>query len=56
MNVAAIDKVAPLQADEVSDLRVGGLGIYLMQALMDEVEVTSSGGATEVVMTKYLSE
>ncbi|MGO4372373.1 ATP-binding protein, partial [Paenibacillus sp. MCAF20] len=30
----ALDMSAPLAAEQVSDLRVGGLGIYLIQALM----------------------
>ncbi|CAM4430330.1 anti-sigma B factor RsbW [Paenibacillus alkaliterrae] len=55
MYTDAVGKAAPLQAAEVSDLRVGGLGIYLMQALMDDVVVNTASGATEVVMTKYLA-
>ena len=39
----------------IEEANVGGLGIYLMQALMDEVEVMSGGG-TEVVLTKWLSK
>jgi serine/threonine-protein kinase RsbW len=37
----------------LNDTQVGGLGLYLMQALMDEVEVRTNGG-TEVVLTKTL--
>ncbi|WP_169090366.1 anti-sigma B factor RsbW [Paenibacillus sp. PL91] len=51
----ALDKAAPLPEADVSGLRVGGLGIYLMQALMDEVEVNASESGTEVVLTKYLN-
>ncbi|WP_138755337.1 anti-sigma B factor RsbW [Paenibacillus sinopodophylli] len=51
----AIEKAAPLPEVEVSGLKVGGLGIYLMQALMDEVEVNTSDSGTEVVLTKYLN-
>jgi serine/threonine-protein kinase RsbW len=37
----------------LSDTQVGGLGLYLMQALMDEVEVKVNGG-TEVTLIKKL--
>ncbi|CAM4411998.1 serine/threonine-protein kinase RsbW [Paenibacillus endophyticus] len=50
----ALEKASPLPDVDVSGLRVGGLGIYLMQALMDEVEVNASESGTEVVLTKYL--
>jgi len=45
-------KALPLRETEVADLRIGGLGIYLMQALMDKVEVMTGNG-TVVNMTKY---
>ncbi len=48
----ALEKAAPLQAADVSELPVGGLGIYLMQALMDEVSVETIGQWTEVILTK----
>lgn len=48
--------VPPLQGIEISELPVGGLGIYLMEALMDEVTVQSLDSGTEVIMTKYISE
>lgn len=51
----AVGKAAPLPDTEVNDLRIGGLGIYLMQALMDDVVVHTSAGATEIAMTKYLA-
>ncbi|OMF23450.1 anti-sigma B factor RsbW [Paenibacillus sp. FSL H8-0548] len=44
-----------LPAVDVSGLRVGGLGIYLMQALMDEVEVNALERGTEVILKKYLN-
>lgn len=47
-----LKEALPLRATEVADLRIGGLGIYLMQALMDKVEVISGSG-TVVNMTKY---
>jgi serine/threonine-protein kinase RsbW len=39
----------------IAELRVGGLGIYLMKTLMDEVQYqTISGGKNQVTMVKYL--
>ncbi|MCK1978424.1 ATP-binding protein, partial [Jeotgalicoccus huakuii] len=35
-------------------LAEGGLGLYLMQTLMDEVEVQANSGVT-VAMTKFLN-
>lgn len=40
--------------DDVDQLREGGLGLYLMEALMDEVKINNNGGVT-VFMTKYVS-
>lgn len=38
----------------IAEMRVGGLGIYLMKALMDEVEFNSKPGVeTQVKMVKY---
>jgi len=38
----------------LAEMRVGGLGIYLMKALMDEVEFNSKPGMkTQVKMVKY---
>lgn len=46
----------PTQQEEISELSVGGLGIFLMEALMDEVQVrTGSGSGTEIVLSKRLS-
>lgn len=39
--------------EEVKFLREGGLGLYLMETLMDEVKVHHDEGVT-VLMTKYL--
>lgn len=48
-------KIGPYREDEnVELLREGGLGIYLMETLMDEVKVNNEGGVT-VFMTKYVS-
>jgi len=39
--------------EEVKFLREGGLGLYLMETLMDEVKVYHEEGVT-ILMTKYL--
>ncbi|MDF2836912.1 MAG: putative anti-sigma regulatory factor, serine/threonine protein kinase [Paenibacillus sp.] len=43
----------PLGGAAVPDLQAGGLGIYLMEALMDKVEVVPASGGTDVWLTKY---
>lgn len=43
----------PVSGKTVEELQTGGLGLYLMQALMDHVEVSSDKG-TEVTLTKRL--
>ena len=43
------------ELEEVEFLREGGLGLYLMETLMDEVKVHHEEGVT-VLMTKYLGE
>lgn len=47
------DKVVSLRHRRLEDIQAGGLGIYLMRALMDEVEIRSEAG-TEVILTKLL--
>jgi serine/threonine-protein kinase RsbW len=48
---------APLAGKSIDEIEAGGLGLYLMQALMDEVEVmTRPGAGTEVVLTKRLAK
>jgi serine/threonine-protein kinase RsbW len=42
-----------LHDKQLSEINAGGLGIYMMQALMDEVQVNTESG-TEVVLTKFL--
>ncbi|MGM0883122.1 MAG: ATP-binding protein [Bacillota bacterium] len=51
----AAGKAAPLRDGGAGELRVGGLGIYLMQALMDAVTVNTTASGTEVIMTKFIS-
>ncbi|MEK4427287.1 anti-sigma B factor RsbW [Solibacillus sp. FSL K6-1523] len=49
-------KVGPYREDEnIELLREGGLGIYLMETLMDEVKMNNEGGVT-VFMTKYVTK
>ena len=44
----------PDMKDYLAELRVGGLGIYLMKTLMDEVDYhTGPGNRNEVRMVKY---
>lgn len=47
------ERAQSLHGKDVTELKAGGLGIYMMQALMDEVEVKNEDG-TEVVLTKWL--
>ncbi|WP_058301388.1 anti-sigma B factor RsbW [Gorillibacterium timonense] len=44
----------PYEGKSLDDISAGGLGIYLMQALMDRVEVEQEAG-TKVMLTKYLT-
>lgn len=53
-DAAAAAKLAqPVDGKTIDELQAGGLGLYLMQALMDDVVVSSEMG-TEVVLTKRL--
>ncbi|WP_019412969.1 anti-sigma B factor RsbW [Paenisporosarcina sp. TG20] len=50
------EKVGPYnEQQEVQFLREGGLGLYLIETLMDEVKVHHQEGVT-VFMTKYVEE
>jgi serine/threonine-protein kinase RsbW len=51
----ALQEAAPIRGSEARELQAGGLGIYLMQALMDEVSVQSEQG-TQVTLTKFRAE
>lgn len=53
--VSKLEESTSLHDQELSETNIGGLGLYLMQALMDEVEVKNNGG-TEVVLTKTRSK
>ncbi len=41
------------EGEEIEFIREGGLGLYLMESLMDEVKVHREEGVT-ILMTKYL--
>jgi serine/threonine-protein kinase RsbW len=47
------NKAASLHNKSLSEATVGGLGIFMMHALMDKVQVRTSNG-TEVILTKLL--
>jgi len=48
-------KIRPYHPEEnIAGLREGGLGLYLMETLMDEVMINNDGGVT-VFMTKYIT-
>lgn len=52
------DRVGPVKISEKLDplnLREGGFGLFLIQALMDKVEINNDYGVV-VYMTKYLNE
>ncbi|GIP40029.1 serine-protein kinase RsbW [Paenibacillus sp. J31TS4] len=46
-------KAESLHNKDLSEINAGGLGIFMMQALMDDVEVHTNAG-TEVILTKFL--
>lgn len=47
---------ASLHHKSISEANIGGLGLFLMQALMDDVKVlTHSGKGTEIILTKQLT-
>ncbi|MGX9136231.1 anti-sigma B factor RsbW [Rummeliibacillus sp. JY-2-4R] len=49
------EKVGPYhEDDDIQFIREGGLGLYLIESLMDEVKVLNDNGVT-VFMTKYVS-
>ncbi|MGF7048333.1 serine/threonine-protein kinase RsbW [Paenibacillus sp. DS2015] len=54
-NVDSQSSRVTLHDKELSEVEVGGLGFYLMQALMDDVSVESlAGEGTAVVLTKRI--
>ncbi|OAB36942.1 anti-sigma B factor RsbW [Paenibacillus macquariensis subsp. defensor] len=54
-NLTAQGEGSTLHDKELDDVQIGGLGFYLMQALMDDVRVESQAGCgTKVVLTKRI--
>lgn len=51
----ASKKIASHQDKKMSELKAGGLGLYMMQGLMDKVQIISKNG-TEVLLTKFFKE
>ncbi|MFD2043844.1 anti-sigma B factor RsbW [Ornithinibacillus salinisoli] len=50
------DGIGPYENDEsIEELREGGFGLFLMQALMDKVEINNDAGVI-VLMTKFVDE
>ncbi|MFB5762974.1 anti-sigma B factor RsbW [Paenibacillus medicaginis] len=48
---------ATLHDKKLDDVQVGGLGFYLMQALMDDVNVINKAGqGTEVILVKRMTK
>jgi serine/threonine-protein kinase RsbW len=51
------NKIGPYKKSEsVENLREGGFGLFLIEALMDKVQINNSLGGVTVLMTKYLDE
>ncbi|OCT15919.1 hypothetical protein A8709_09855 [Paenibacillus pectinilyticus] len=51
---ASEQQTGPYTGTTPSELNADRLGVYLMEALMDEVEMTTSDEGTEVTLVKYL--
>lgn len=50
-----VKKVGPVNEESISNVKIGELGIYIMQELMDDIKVNSSAETgTEVILTKLL--
>ncbi|MBP2079803.1 anti-sigma B factor RsbW [Oceanobacillus polygoni] len=50
------EEIGPYEPDEpIETLREGGFGLFLIEALMDEVQINNNYGVI-VLMKKYLSE
>ncbi len=50
-----LSKSSTLHDKTLQEANVGGLGIFMMHALMDKVQVISKNG-TEVLLTKFLKD
>lgn len=42
------------KSSSIEDMREGGLGLFLIEALMDEVSINNESGGVVIVMTKHL--
>jgi len=50
------DEIGPYQGNErVEELRENGFGLFLIDALMDEIQINNKNGVV-VLMTKYMNE
>ncbi|WP_458121291.1 anti-sigma B factor RsbW [Paenibacillus sp. Z6-24] len=55
-SVRGIGEDSTLHDKDLNDVQIGGLGFYLMQALMDDVSIENvAGQGTRVVMSKSLA-
>ncbi|WP_046216093.1 anti-sigma B factor RsbW [Paenibacillus wulumuqiensis] len=55
-SVRGIGEESTLHDKDLNDVQIGGLGFYLMQALMDNVSIENvAGQGTRVVMSKSLA-
>lgn len=51
------DNIGPYEEDEsIESLREGGFGLFLINALMDKVEINNNTSGVIVLMTKYLKK
>jgi serine/threonine-protein kinase RsbW len=50
----AVNRADSLHHKRLEEVEIGGLGIFLMNSLMDDVDVRIDGG-TRVVLTKWLT-
>jgi serine/threonine-protein kinase RsbW len=46
----------PDTADDLSDLKVGGLGLHFMRTLMDEVKFSFNDEGNQLLMMKYVNK
>jgi serine/threonine-protein kinase RsbW len=46
----------PDSPDDLSELRVGGLGLHFMRTLMDEVKFSFNDEGNQLLMVKYVSQ
>lgn len=42
------------ESSAIEDMREGGLGLFLIEALMDDVSINNKTGGVEIAMTKHL--